>query len=1617
MNRKNTKRLLSVILSLVMVLSYLPASSFAFAVDGEAGPVVEADSNAGNDTTVNTDTGADNDTNTTDGSDQVTEGDKEDPPAVDDKKDEQAEPKEEGKKVEANTEAKEPAKGSEDEGEEPEGPANAPKSTETTHTNLDDYLGTTPPLMTISLKHEDGRPITDEDPLVTGEMAILFMEVEEDYPSMVFDMDALTYEFPEGLYLVQPKTESNTIYVEDYDGNPQTMVNTYTISEDAVFTYTWNTEDADLYELACNAKNKQFSISNSLKIDDTTTVIDFGHGITYPVDNTGKLTVTKSVTGLNSMTEAQMKAMTFRVIDKATGQVPKDKDGNPREDCTFSLFDMTGNNLANKTYEVLKLPPGDYKVEEVGRPTIDGYTFMTSSSTTTDEATVHGGQGSTVNLYNVYAQDFGKLKLKKAFGEGSDLNDSNLSPAQKDKITFTVVGPNGPVTGSPFKYSQFTNGELNLEDLPIGTYTVTESADFEGYNRTTTYQVNNEPGGTGDAVSVEIAKDDNDVVTYTNSYEEKKGHLKIKKTFSGTGADRIPAEEKEKVTFTVTGPNGYSRTVTYADFDANGELDLGEVLTGTYKITESKADFPNYSVTRTTTITGADSTSGLTATSVVTEGTLDFPVFDNSYKEVGTLIITKDITGDLNDSNSYVKSGTTFKLQRKNSLGIWEDVAGYTSMKLNNTTYFTYSSAEGVWKCTIPNLPAGEYRVTETAYNNSSYVRTTKVTVDGDTTTSTANTVYGIDSVEYNQSTTIAYENNYKRKQGTIIINKKIFIDGREIDLATATAAELAEMGLTEENQKAMKFTVKLGNTTTKTISLWDILQGNNVVTVNTSTTNYTVTESGADFNDDYMRETSKTLDGGTSSAGMTVSGIQIRNDGDSHTVEYTNKYKKSGSIRLFKEITGGLNSADRDKVRQQLRFKIKNKATGQYVLDTSDNDYVFTLEQITAEAGIEVPVGTYVIEELYYEYKTDEYDVTVESHLTDMSVTFGDDISPDVAVTYGFQSYVYYENRYVKGPGPGVTVEKHVILNGVPVDETVTDTEILAFENEVKNKIKFRIVSTEKDDDGNPVYDHTYRYRELEDHTINLPPGEYTITELDYDMDGYNHNIYFQVNGQTVTSTSATFTVTKTTPLGIEVYNGYVEIGNLIIKKTFAAGSDITENNITDAQKKEIVFTVTGYRSKTDQTVIFETQTFKYSQMTDGQKLFENIPAGYYVVTETSGNGAGLDKYTWSLDWTGESGTNDAQVIRGATEPASVTAENKYVRKKGNLKVIKTLDGDSLDPARSDMPNVTFTVRNKDANTPEFNRTFKYSEMSVDPNGVHFKTYTVPTGEYVVTETNADFGYYIRTSTVKVGTGGEAPYDETNGATGAVTEGQTTNIEITNKYEEAGHLIFKKTFKDDACLTKLTPAQKKKIKFTVYEGTKKYAEFTYADFDSTTDSYTLLVRPDTEYIVYETMADITGYNRVTTVKVGDGPDSAYNENTGASAKVAVFTDKEVKFTNTYEERGKLKVTKTISGITEALTDEQKAAIQFTVKDPQGNILKNEQGEEIGRFTFADISTGGYTGSVTFDNLPAGTYTVSETVNDNAFYGRNRTTTVKVGNGAAQPYEEGDVDVLRVSAS
>ena len=73
--------------------------------------------------------------------------------------------------------------------------------------------------------------------------------------------------------------------------------------------------------------------------------------------------------------------------------------------------------------------------------------------------------------------------------------------------------------------------------------------------------------------------------------------------------------------------------------------------------------------------------------------------------------------------------------------------------------------------------------------------------------------------------------------------------------------------------------------------------------------------------------------------------------------------------------------------------------------------------------------------------------------------------------------------------------------------------------------------------------------------------------------------------------------------------------------------------------------------------------------------------------------------------------------------------------------------------------------------------------------------------------------------------------------------------------------------------------------------------------------------------------------------------------------------------------------------------------------DPDGNVLKDANGNEIGVFTYFDMvkNSTGKVGTMTFENLPAGTYHIEEEVlhegddQANPFYGLVRTTTITVG--------------------
>lgn len=1599
MNRKNTKKLLSVILSLVMVLSYLPASSFAFAVDGEAGPVVEADSNTGNDTTVNTDTGADADTNTTDGSDQVTEGDKEDPPAVEEKeekKDEQAEPKEEGKKVEANTEAKEPAKGSED--EEPAGPANGPKagSGSTLTSNLMmDFVNHDPSQGTIHLIHKNtGEAVTPNNPAIPGEEVQLTIDLHEDYYGLQFDMDHLNISFPAGL---NPPTTTITrpheVSINDEHLVPFYVENTLEIDTSGNVTYTWDKDDPN-YAKACLAGDITLNLSFDITVGKNAEEIKFSDDIRFPVKLDVPLTVTKTITGLPSFPSELYDQVVFELLDE-DGHAVTDAAGDP---ITFTYGDFSVSSGGPRYKKIEGLLPGTYTVHETHHATVDGYTYDEGASTDTDTVTIDYNEEENAELTNVYVKDVGNLKLKKTFAPGSDL-DSSMSTAQKKLINFKITYPDGTVKN--VTYDKFnSSGEYVMNNVQLGTYLIEETSTINGneYSFSYTYKVDEGPvvEGPGTAEPV-VTKGSTRVVTFTNDYERKKGSLEIDKTFGGSTPPS--AEQQKGVTFTVKGPgtNGPTKTYTYEDF-TNGKLVINDLETGTYTVTEvvSTADFPG--LKRTTTVqvdSGTAANKASASASVVTDATRKV-TFTNNYEPVGKLVVTKNLTGNYfgEADNTFAKkrtkinSNVTFTL--KNAAG--QTVAGPISLSAFN------SSGE----YTFNNLAPGTYYIVESVGSINNVTSTTTVTVvDGSGSHSGSGTTSPQFVIGQNQTAQAEFTNKYDKDKGSIKIQKIIKINGEPVNVAS----------LTEEQRNAITFGIYKGNTLVKQYTLNDIISGDyepELLDVGT----YTVKELTADW-DYFLRETSSYLNGDIQQS-SDVS-VKVVKDGE-NIVKYENNYTRQGKLKITKEITG-LSAADEAVIRGNITFWIKDAVTGEYILDENGNKKEFPLSEL--EEGIDIMPGSYIVEERNYEDPSGIYSCNTWSlqYTTGQQGGMRTDgtVSAVAQVTFNDTKFIDYWNEYWRpGPGTGFRVRKFVVLDGESIELSgEPSASDRAIDTTVRQNIRFRVYSGGQPVSGDPVLDNL-TWSDLVGGILNrkLTTGVWTIEEYNDDVDGYLHDVDITItaSGQTNhfnNSNFATFTLKVGGMVSVDFYNGYTETGQLTVKKSFGQNSELNGENLTSAQRSAIKFRVTGYKSgvpQIDDNIIWGPVDFTYADMEDGQKLFDDLPVGTYHVVETSNGGetAAFADY----NCVGPSSTTGADVAITFGGELVKEFTNSYNRKVGKLIVKKEFAGDPLTDAEGNpltgdegKNKVTFTVvgyksgaAHTAANIIWGPETFTYAEMPAA--GKVFEN--VPTGDYEIRETNADYEYYARVTTVKVN-GNDNPYIKEKEVTGFAVEEGDTNAVITNTYDQVGALIFKKAFDETECTNPPSASDKNNITFSVYkEGeTDAVATFKYPKILAAgTEGYRILVTPG-NYIIKETNANVPGFERTTTVKV-DGEAKPYSDDDGVEGTVVEFTETEVAFTNKYSELGNLKITKTIdSADISSLNDDQKKAIKFTVTGPDPTMPRT--------FTYADMDENG---EFLIEDIAAGTYQVEETVSaedeNTLFYGLVHRTYVEVlvgGNG------------------
>lgn len=231
------------------------------------------------------------------------------------------------------------------------------------------------------------------------------------------------------------------------------------------------------------------------------------------------------------------------------------------------------------------------------------------------------------------------------------------------------------------------------------------------------------------------------------------GSITVSKSFAGLPEDLRPAS----ISFTITGPNDFSQTLTLPTAEGNWEATVGNLSEGTYTVSEGTAALDGYYYNC--------NFQGGSTTVTLTKGELDeesnsytvssgVAAFTNTYTKLGSLKLAKDFGTDseLDESSENIGS-FTFVVTGPN--GFDQTV--------------TLPTAEGAWETVIEGLAAGAYTVSEDAASaeRASY----NLTINGAEASDDDVTVSVVDAAE----TAAVVTNTYTKKMGEDINNPASF--------------------------------------------------------------------------------------------------------------------------------------------------------------------------------------------------------------------------------------------------------------------------------------------------------------------------------------------------------------------------------------------------------------------------------------------------------------------------------------------------------------------------------------------------------------------------------------------------------------------------------------------------------------------------------------------------------------------------------------------------------------------------------------------------------------------------------------------------------------------------
>ena len=301
-----------------------------------------------------------------------------------------------------------------------------------------------------------------------------------------------------------------------------------------------------------------------------------GQKIVYTVEEVGKIAGYDTVisgeakTGYvitNSHTPELTKISGEKIWDDGDNQ-----DGKRPESITVNLL-ANGQKTDSKVVKADKEGNWSYTFQNLpkyanGEPII----YTVTEDTVTDYTTEVTG----TTIINKYPPGKTSITVTKAW---EDFTDHNGIRPSEIKVQLYADGEAQGEEITLNAEKQWTYIWTDLDERKAGElidYTVKETENIDNYETTIS----------GDAHTGYII---------TNTL--KTGNLELEKLITGDLSDeKLTAEEKEALTFTITGPYDYQETVYYSDF-TDGKYLLSSLPLGEYQVIEANAKIPGYVLT------------------------------------------------------------------------------------------------------------------------------------------------------------------------------------------------------------------------------------------------------------------------------------------------------------------------------------------------------------------------------------------------------------------------------------------------------------------------------------------------------------------------------------------------------------------------------------------------------------------------------------------------------------------------------------------------------------------------------------------------------------------------------------------------------------------------------------------------------------------------------------------------------------------------------------------------------------------------------------------------------------------------------------------------------------